>query len=353
MGKQVNRVDLMDAARAAQRTEVDPFLRPGSLRITAPAKVNLFLGIGARRADGYHDALSIMHSLALHDVLWMRRGTPAEVASGGHGLAADGGSIDPVPFQQAEGLQVSLTMRFAAGLPAVSVASEDNLAVRAVRSLAQETGHGAGEAIVMHLEKAIPAQAGLGGGSSDAAAALVGACQLWGLAKDDPAVVRAARKLGADVAFFLYGGCVALSGVGDEFHHRLEPMKSPVALIKPSEGVSTAAAYRLFDENPALVDQQRYDRAFAAKRAADVPLTNNLVPAAEELLPELAAIRQWAEAQPGVQGVLMSGSGSATFACCESLSAATALVSSARAKGWWSRATSFSSLGATLTPLRR
>ena len=70
-------------------------------------------------------------------------------------------------------------------------------------------------------------------------------------------------------------------------------------------------------------------------------------------LPELAAIRQWAEAQPGAQAALMSGSGSATFVCCESFAAATALVSSARAQGWWSRATSFSPLGATLTPLRR
>lgn len=332
MGKQGDRVDMMDVARAAQRTEVDPFLRPGSLRIAAPAKVNLFLGIGARRIDGYHDALSIMHSLALHDVLWMRREAAASAAAGP---------------------QVSVTMRSAPGLPAVSVDPEDNLAVRAIRLLAQETGRGAGEAIIMHLEKAIPAQAGLGGGSSDAAAALVGACRLWGLAKDDPAVVCVARGLGADVAFFLYGGCVALSGVGDEFHHRLEPMKSPVALVKPSEGVSTAAAYRLFDAHPVFVDQQRYDRAFTAKCAADVPLTNNLVPAAEELLPELAAIRQWAEAQPGVQAALMSGSGSATFVCCESFAAAAALVSAARAQGWWSRATSFSPLGAAPTPLRR
>ena len=334
MGKQGDRVDMMDAARAAQRTEVDSFLRPGSLRIAAPAKVNLFLGIGARRADGYHDALSIMHSLALHDVLWMRRAEGANAVPDGS-------------------LEVSITMRFVPGLPAVSVEPDDNLAVRAVKMLSQETGRGTGEAVVMHLEKAIPAQAGLGGGSSDAAAAIVGACQLWGLAKDDPAVVRVARGLGADVAFFLYGGCAALSGVGDEFHHRLEPMKSPVALIKPSEGVSTAAAYRLFDAHPAFVDQQRYDRAFAAKRAADVPLTNNLVPAAEQLLPELATIRRWVEAQPGAQAALMSGSGSATFVCCESFAAATALVSSARAQGWWSRTTSFSPLGTTLTPLRR
>lgn len=335
MAEQREKIDLMDTARSAQRTEVNPFLRPGSLRIAAPAKVNLFLGIGERRADGYHDALSIMHSLALHDVLWMRR-EPVEEAGGSEG--------SPI---------VDITMRSAAGLPEVSVSSDENLAVRAVKMLAQETGRGAGERIAMHLEKAIPAQAGLGGGSSDAAAALVGACSFWGLRSDDAAVVRVARRLGADVAFFLYGGCAALSGVGDEFHHRLEPMRSSVALIKPAGGVSTAAAYRLFDENPAFVDQQRYDRAFAAKRADDVPLTNNLVPAAEQLLPELVEIREWAEKKPGVNAVLLSGSGSATFACCESFASATSLVSAARARGWWARATSFSPLGAALTPLRR
>ena len=329
---------MMDTARAAQRTEVDPFLRPGALRVIAPAKVNLFLGIGKRRADGYHDALSIMHSLALHDVVWMRR-EPLGCSAG---------------LQEAiAGPKVSATMRFAAGLPAVDVADDDNLAVRAVRMLAEETGCGDGEAVVMHVEKAVPAQAGLGGGSSDAAAALVGACRFWGLETSDGRVVRVARKLGADVAFFLHGGCAALSGVGDEFHHGLEPMKSPVALIKPAQGVSTAAAYRLFDENPQLVDQQRYDRAFAAKRAAEVPLTNNLVPAAEALLPELADVRRWAQEQPGAQDVLMSGSGSATFVVCESFAAATAVVSAARARGWWARATSFSSLGAALAPARR
>lgn len=338
MGERGSKIDMMDTARAAQRTEVDPFLRPGALRVIAPAKVNLFLGIGQRRADGYHDALSIMHSLALHDVVWMRR-EPLGYPDGAQDHDA--------------GPKVSATMRFAAGLPAVDVDDDDNLAVRAVRMLARETGCGAGETVVVHVEKAIPAQAGLGGGSSDAAAALVGACRFWGLGADDARVVRVARKLGADVAFFLHGGCAALSGVGDEFHHVLEPMKSPVALIKPVQGVSTAAAYRLFDEDPQPVDQQRYDRAFAAKQAAEVPLTNNLVPAAESLLPELAEIRRWAQGQPGAQNVLMSGSGSATFVVCESFAAATALVAAARARGWWARATSFSPLGAALAPVRR
>lgn len=322
------KVDMMDAARAAQRTETERFLRPGGLRLVAPAKVNLFLGIGARRPDGYHDALSIMHALALHDVVWMRA-------------------------EPAVSLEVEVTMRAAQGLPPIEVSSEDNLVSHALRALAREVGRTEPERIVVHVEKNIPAQAGLGGGSSDAAAALVGACGLWGLRRDDPRVVRVARSLGADVAFFLYGGCAALSGVGDEFHHALEPMRTAATLIKPSEGVSTAAAYRLFDEAPDYVPEQRWDRAFAAKRADEVPLTNNLVGAAERLLPELADIRRWAEGQPGVEAALMSGSGSATFACCESFDAATKLATAARAQGWWSRATTFSPLAASSAPLRR
>lgn len=322
-------VDMLDVARVAQQVESGAFRAPGSIRVVAPAKVNLFLDIGDKRPDGYHEAVSIMHALALHDVLLMRR-TPA----------------------RGEGLSVELTCRACGGTAPLDVAPEDNIVTKAVRLLARLTCRDVSEGIAVHVEKHIPSQAGLGGGSSDAAAALVGAARLWGLAADDPRIEEAARSLGADVAFFLHGGCACLTGVGDVFDHDLAPMNTSVALVKPEGGVSTAAAYRAFDADPARIPPDDRAAALAARRAVDVPLRNNLVPASELLLPVLADVRAWSDASPDVDEALMSGSGSAVFACCPSFDAAARVAAQAQARGWWSRATMFSSARAAVVPGR-
>ncbi|WP_232050893.1 4-(cytidine 5'-diphospho)-2-C-methyl-D-erythritol kinase [Arabiibacter massiliensis] len=322
-------VDMLDVARVAQQVETSAFRVPGAIRVVAPAKVNLFLDIGGKRPDGYHEAVSIMHALALHDTLLMRR-TPG----------------------RGEGLSIQLTCRACEGTAPLDVAPEDNIVTKAIRLLARLTGRDAAEGVAVHVEKHIPSQAGLGGGSSDAAAALVGAARLWGLAADDPRIEEAARSLGADVAFFLHGGCACLTGVGDVFDHELAPMTSCVALVKPEGGVSTAAAYRAFDADPVRIPDADREAALAARDAADVPLRNNLVQASEELLPVLADVRAWAEASPDVEQALMSGSGSAVFACCPSFDAAARVAAQAQARGWWARATMFSSARAAVLPAR-
>ena len=308
-------------ADAVALQERDEFRADSWLKVLAPAKVNLHLAIGERRPDGYHAAATVMHALALHDVLYLRRAETTAV-------------------------------RMVAGDPSIELpdlAPEDNIAARAVTALAKALG-GEPFQIELRIEKNIPAQAGLGGGSSDAAAALVGAAHLWGVAADHPAIEQTARALGADVAFFLHGACAYLEGTGDTFVHALAPAKTAAVLVKPAGGVSTAAAYQAFDAAPTYATPDQAAQVKAAKLARDIAPFNNLAPASESLMPELAEVRAWLEAQPQTEAALLSGSGAATFALCDTLADATRIATQARTRGWWSRATSLSSLRAAALP---
>ena len=325
-------VDMLGVARVAQGVDESSEVERFGVKVVAPAKVNLFLEIGARRADGYHDALSIMHALSLHDVLYMAVRPPREEAEAGRGLVID------------------LACRAQGGVPDLELPVEDNTVARAARLLAQACGRERDEVLTVHLRKYIPVQAGLGGGSADAAAALVGCANLWGLAPDDPRIEQAARQVGADVPFFLHGGCVCLTGAGDTFDHALKPRTDYLVLVKPEAGVSTALAYRAFDEAPTGIDAADHALAASAVRAAEVPLRNNLAPASEALLPQLAEIRAWLAERLGAQAVLMAGSGSTTFALAPSFPEASRIASEARTQGWWSRATTFSPIRAAIVP---
>lgn len=303
-------------ADAIALQERDEFRSQGWLKLIAPAKVNLHLAIGAKRPDGYHDAATVLHTLSLHDVVYMRR-------------RPGGGDLE-------------VRMVAQAGIEVPDLLTEDNIAARAIERLANETGNEHDCALEVRIDKGVPAQAGLGGGSSDAAAALVGAAHLWGIAPDDPVLEKVARTLGADVAFFLHGGCAYLEGTGDELVHTLEPSRRPIALVKPEGGVSTAAAYRAFDEHPVFAGADRAEAAFGASRADDVTPFNNLAAASEALMPELAEIREQLLGMEGVSDVLLCGSGSCTFALCDDFSTACKVASEAKKRGYWSRTTSLS-----------
>ena len=180
----------------------------------------------------------------------------------------------------------------------------------------------------------------------------MGLAKAWGLAADDERVADVARSLGADVAFFLHGGCALLGGVGEVLQRRLETSRRPVVLVKPAEGVSTAEAYKRFDAAPRPVPEEELARDLAATRADDVALANNLAPAAEALLPELSVIRAWLAEQAGENNVLLSGSGSATFALVDTFAEASRIATAAAARGWWARPTSLSGLRAAVAPSR-
>ncbi|QKF07514.1 4-(cytidine 5'-diphospho)-2-C-methyl-D-erythritol kinase [Berryella wangjianweii] len=320
-------VDLFAEARSVQCD--DRLATGGWLRLAAPAKVNLHLEVGAADHRGFHHVDTVLHALALHDVLSMRLR----------------------PAKPGAGLQLAVSARGRGDVQAPDVPGSQNIAHRAVETLARLLGRTHDELIELVIDKHVPAQAGLGGGSSDAAAALVGAARLWGIDPECPEVMEAARQLGSDVPFFLVGGAALFTGRGERLVRALRPRRGIVALVKPAGGVPTAQAYRAFDRLAAAGGGAPAPAGGLLQRAVgaeEVPLFNSLAPASEQVLPELAEVRAWIGAQPGVREALLCGSGACTFAVCDSSEACLRLVGQAKARGWWARATSFAPLRAAV-----
>lgn len=275
-------------------------IRPAvsALTIRAPAKINLSLDVLARRPDGYHELAGVMQALALHDRLTISY----DPARSGPPLTCGGVSL---PGADAPG----------AGLPL----DESNLALRALRALEVLVGHPL--PVRLHLEKAIPVAAGLGGGSSDAAAVLWGVPRLLGLEPAPADLVAAAARLGADVPFFLLGGTCLAEGIGERLTPLPFPGRWPVVLARPPLAVSTAEVYRALDldrlgrrpDNPALV---------AALAAADFAgacraMANVLESVTLARHPEVAALKERLLAL-GAPACLMAGSGPTVFALAAS-----------------------------------
>lgn len=277
-----------------------------SVQVSAPAKINLHLGVHAEKdARGYHRVDSVMTAISL---------------------------ADRVTIAPAEHLTVEL-------LPAADFPMEQNTAYRAAVALGEEFGRT--PAYSIRIEKHIPLRAGLGGPSTDAAAALRGICHLWGIDPTDPRVADVARGIGADVPFFLYGPPAYFAGAGDVMEEVYGPLPElPIALVKPRHaGVTAAEAYRLFDVSPQELPPLEPMRA--ALRAGDedavlANIANNLAPAACEVAPAISEVLAWMREQPGVRVAEVSGSGSASFAICESGAHVRALVEAASARSdWW------------------
>lgn len=296
-------------------------------KIISPAKVNLVLAVREKQESGFHEVQTIMHSLALHDTLSMRR-------------FDDEGSGD--------GLQVMLKCESSFTIDPLLIKAEENIAYKAVVELAKALGRTQDETIEMILNKVIPAEAGLGGGSSNAAAALVGAATLWGVGVEDERVQEVASRLGADVSFFLKGGCARLSGKGDVFEAQLEPRSGFVLLVRPDAGVSTGKAYAAFDEDPVLPSSEYLSSIATLDAAADVSLYNNLEKAACSVTPVVAQVLEWGRAAAGEENVVLCGSGSAVCCIFDSYQAACEASVEARKHEWWTRVTSFSPLGAAI-----
>ena len=185
-----------------------------TITLTAPAKVNLFLRVLAREASGYHGIETLFCRISLADTLTV--------------VAADGRTV----ALTSEGEDC--------GPPA------ENLATRAAELVLAATGERSG--VSLHLVKNIPSKAGLGGGSSDAAAALLGTNQLLGNPIPRHELMQLAARLGADVPFFVSGASLALGWDRGDRLFTLPPLPSePGLLIIPPVGVSTAEAYRWVD----------------------------------------------------------------------------------------------------------
>lgn len=347
-------VDMLAEAREAQWTALS-FMGEDAIKLVAPAKVNLFLGVGERRDDGYHEVLNVMHALALHDNIYISchdaDDTPAcsEENDSCRACAGPDGNV-AVRIEMADKTQM---LAAPGSRAAIDVPVRDNIVFKAIDLLAHRLDIARPQTVDVRIEKHIPMQAGLGGGSSDAAAALVGMAHFWGLADSGKTLHEVASQLGADVAFFLEGACGVLTGKGDAFERVIQPMKHSLVLARPNVGVPTAECYAAFDANPVAVPADLAARVQDAGCAEDVPLFNNLAPAACSIVPELTEMASWLagqcgvmDAAPGSPSVLLSGSGSATYAIVDTYAEAARIAGEANARGWWARATSFSSLRA-------
>jgi len=249
------------------------------LTLRASAKINLDLRIGARRPDGYHDLQTIFQTLDLHDTVAVQSSRAA--------FALDGD-------------------------PALMPLDATNLVWRAAAALWRASGKsGDPRGARVRVTKRIPARAGLGGGSSDAAAALVGLSQVWKVPATLADLLPVAATLGSDVPFFLIGGTALGLGRGEQLYPLVNRPRRYVVVVLPDFGVSTPDAYRWWaedrggDPSPWTPDPARWTLHPEGCR-------NDLESVVDRRHPAIAAIRRHL-AGAGAELARMSGSGSAVF----------------------------------------
>jgi 4-diphosphocytidyl-2-C-methyl-D-erythritol kinase len=247
------------------------------MTVRASAKINLDLCVRGRREDGYHDVHTVLQTLQLHDTIRL------EAARGPFRLEGD-----------------------ARAMPLDS----SNLVWRAADALWRAAGRdGPARDARVRVVKRIPSQAGLGGGSSDAAATLVGLDALWRLRLPIDRLAAAGATLGADVPFFLYGGTALGQGIGERVFPLVDLPKRYVVIAQPAVGVSTADAYRWVADARAGGGRPRLPASWV-----DLPDggANDLEEVVERRHPEIAAARRLFEGA-GAETARLCGSGSAVF----------------------------------------
>lgn len=270
----------------------------GAVTVTAPAKINLHLGVGSLRTDGFHPLVTVYHAVDLLDTVTVDDADEWSVT-----VVADG----PV--------EVS-------GVPL----GEENIAIRAGRALARH--HGLDRSARIEIRKGIPVAGGMAGGSADAAATLVALDRLWGLDTGDAALFGLAAGLGSDVPFGLVGRNALGTGRGEQVE-QLPGVTTPRhwVVVPATGGLSTPAVYGRYDELvPAAPAQPAapYRLVEFLDDPADAlaPLLHNdLQQAALDLRPELGALLAEGEAAGALRG-LVSGSGpTCVFLCADAAGA--------------------------------
>jgi 4-diphosphocytidyl-2-C-methyl-D-erythritol kinase len=250
-----------------------------------PAKINLALKVGARRPDGYHPLATVYHAVSLYDeveAVW------AEADE--FDVQVSGEGVDTVPLD------------------------DSNLAVRAARLLARTHGPYDSLGASILLRKAIPVAAGLAGGSSNGAAALLACSVLWDLDVSAEALRELAVELGSDVPFALLGGTALGSGRGEEVVPALARGTYHWVLAFAHQGLSTPAVYGRFDQlSPDAAPPEVPDDLMNALRSGDpkllgAALSNDLQEAALDLQPRLRQVLE-AGLEYGAVGAVISGSG--------------------------------------------
>lgn len=258
-----------------------------------------------KRADGYHELDTIFQTISLHDTLKLSPADDAQIV-----FICDDRSLP---------------------------ADAQNLVVRAAQALQQRYAPAKGACI--RLEKRIPSRAGLGGGSSDAAVALIGLARLWELKPPPEELHQIAAELGADVPFFLCGGKARGTGIGD----RLEPLPDAaetfLLIIKPNAHISTADAYKRLDER-ALTSQNsktilsRSEAQEVFDNSSFASLQNDFEAIAFELETEIEEAKA-ALLKAGAVGALLAGSGSAVFGVFDSEDAQRRAIQAIELEAGW------------------
>lgn len=248
------------------------------------AKINLTLSVGEKRKDGYHDIDSVMHSISLHDKITLEK-------SGEISLVVTKGSAP---------------------------SGQENLMWKAAELFFAETGISGG--VRMELEKHIPAQAGLGGGSSDAAAVLRGLNRLMKTGLSAEELSDMGKQIGADVPFCITGGCCRCRGIGEKLTKVPGWNGLPLVIVRPPVAVETGKAYAVLDRAEKQTENKTDTciRALEEKNRKKLSesLSNDFEKAlfAEEPVLEKTSRRLALFSRP----LLMTGSGSAFFIVAES-----------------------------------
>ena len=272
-----------------------PPLHPRSLRdCPAPAKLNLFLHVNARRADGYHELQTVFQLVDHGDTL--------------HFDVRDDGLV-----------------RRTTVVPGVP--EEHDLIVRALRLLALEFARRHGRAapgVDVAIDKRLPMGGGLGGGSSDAATALIAANHLWRAGLDRPELMALGLPLGADIPFFIFGENAFAEGVGEQLH-AVTTLDCWYVVIEPGVAVATAAIfsseYLTRDTKPVkIADFSRHLMIDADRKGFG---RNDLQPVATHLFPPVAEAVEWLGSYGDAR---MTGSGACVFCAFPSESEAAAVL---------------------------
>jgi len=256
---------------------------PESVVFYPPAKINLYLEVLDRRSDGYHDIETVMSTIDLRDTLYAARAPESSLET----------------------------------TPSLDVPPEKNLVMKAQKALENHTGRRLPAAF--RLIKRIPAGAGLGGGSSDAAAALSALNLLYGLGLGRDALATAAAAVGSDVPFFVYGCCALCIGRGEAVTRITASLRLPLVVVYPNITLSTHLVYqnlkRELTGNGKNVNLYAWLAAASRNRPEEMCFFNRLEEAAFGVAPELAEVK--GELSACGCPVTMSGSGSAFFVITE------------------------------------
>ncbi|MGQ0741478.1 MAG: 4-(cytidine 5'-diphospho)-2-C-methyl-D-erythritol kinase [Alphaproteobacteria bacterium] len=281
--------------------------RPDGVRVAAPAKINLFLHVGAKRADGFH----ALESLAVF----------AEVC-------------DRLTFSPAKSLELRAEGPFAAKLPPMG----ENLVVRAARALSPERG------VRIVIEKNIPVSSGLGGGSADAAAALRGLNLLWDLGKSESELMETAATLGSDVPVCVLSRPALMEGRGEIVTPVYGVPQVATVLITPEAMLPTVDVFSRVVKRTGLGQMERAPARMETIWDVTAYLAgarNDLEEPACALVPEIEDVLDALSGQPGCAFLQMSGSGPSCFGLFEGRHFALEVAESVAHEHpkWWVRAT--------------